>query len=163
MESPWPPVSDHWGAYAFETMDRWPEPPAITAADEDWRSRQLGLFSLQVRYESLRRGGITRLTRGPIALAAGVGTLGEGLGNHLLQLQRHDDRASDHDALVERADCAAHLLVERQISPEMASTDPEPARTMGAWFRLGDTQMDDQQHALSALLLLRDTRLGDPP
>jgi hypothetical protein len=163
VEEPWPPVSDHWGAYAFETMDRWPVPPVVTAVEEDWRSRQLGLFSLQVRYESQRRGGITRLTRGPIALAAGVGTLGEGLGNHLLQLERNGTRASDRLPLTERADCAAQLLVDRQIDPDAAAGDAEPARTLGAWFRLGDTQMDDQQHALSALLLLRDTRHGAPP
>lgn len=163
VESPWPPVSDHWGAYAFETMDRWPTPPAISSEEEEWRSRQLGLFSLQVRYESQRRGGITKLTRGPIALAAGVGTLGEGLGNHLLQLVRNGARSGDHGALVDRADCAASLLVDRQISAEEAANDPEPHRTIGAWFRLGDTQMDDQQHALSALLLLRDTRRGDAP
>jgi len=161
VESPWPPVSDHWGAYAFETMDRWPVPPPVTEIEEDWRSRQLGLFSLQVRYESQRRGGITSLTRGETALAAGVGTLGEGLGNHMLQLERNGSRTSDLVALEERADCAAHLLVTRQITQAAAAGDPDPARTVGAWFRLDVTQMDDQQHALSALLLLRDTRLGD--
>lgn len=158
VEEHWPPVSDHWGAYAFETMDRWPDPPATSAADDEWLDRQLGLFGLQVRYESQRQGGITRLTRGPIALAAGVGTLGEGLGNHLLWLDRNGQRTSDRGDLIARADCAAALLVDRQITPEQASTDAEPARTMGAWFRLGDTQMDDQQHALSAVLLLRQYR-----
>lgn len=163
VESPWPPVSDHWGAYAFETMDRWPDPPVITTQEEEWRSRQLGLFSLQVRYESQRQGGVTRLTRGPIALAAGVGTLGEGLGNHLLQLARNGDRSADIAPLTDRADCAAALLVDRQVTVADAAGDREPARTAGAWFRLGDTQMDDQQHALSALLLLRDTRSGVQP
>lgn len=161
VESPWPPVSDHWAAYGFETMDRWPDPPLISDAEEEWRSRQLGLFSLQVRYESQRRGGITMLTRGPIALAAGVGTLGEGIGSHLLQLDRNNERASDRAALVERADCAAGLLVSRQVDAEAAGDDPEPQRTLGAWFRRGDTQMDDQQHALSALLLLRDIRRNE--
>ena len=160
VESPWPPVSDHWGAYAFETMDRWPNPPAITAAEEQWRTRQLGLFGLQVRYESQRQGGITTLTRGHQALAAGVGTLGEGIGNHLLQLQRNGDRRDDQRSLEVRADCASHLLVTRQIGDAAATTDDHPQRTVGAWFRLGDTQMDDQQHALSALLLLRDVRHG---
>ncbi|MEM7140634.1 MAG: hypothetical protein AAF548_06325 [Actinomycetota bacterium] len=158
VESPWPPVSDHWGAYAFETMSRWPEPPTMTEADREWRRRQLGLFSLQVRYESQRVGGVTRLTRGPIALAAGVGTLGEGLGSHLLQVIAHGDLDDDVDTLVERADCASHLLVTRQIDPDTARNDVEPDRTIGAWFRLGDTQMDDQQHALSALLLLQEVR-----
>lgn len=160
VEAPWPPVSDHWGAYAFETMDRWPVPPTVTADEEEWRSRQLGLFSLQVRYESQRKGGITTLTRGTTALAAGVGTLGEGLGNHLLQLRRNGTRTADHGALLDRADCAAELLVSRQVGrTDEVGVTPQ---TAGAWFRLGDTQMDDQQHALSALLLLRDVRRGDP-
>lgn len=157
-ESPWPPVSDHWGAYGFETMDRWPDPPPLTTADREWRRRQLGLFSLQVRYESQRTGGVTRYTRGPIALAAGVGTLGEGLGNHLLLAIRTDDLGAHRDTLLRRADCAAHLLVSRQVQPIDAEADPDPDRTVGAWFRLGDTQMDDQQHALSALLLLLEVR-----
>ena len=96
------------------------EPPEITEDEEDWRSRQLGLFSLQVRYESQRRGGITRLTRGPIALAAGVGTLGEGLGNHLLQLHRSGDRASDQGALDRR---------EPTVPPTCSSTVRSPRAT----------------------------------
>ena len=158
VEQPWPLVSDHWGAYGFETMGRWPNAPEVTAAEDEWLDRQFGLFGLQVRYESQRQGGITRLTRGPIALAAGVGTLGEGLGNHALDLHRRDARPADRELLIERADCAAALLVDRQIDEGAAATDPEPDRTFGAWFRLGDTQMDDQQHALSALLLLLDVR-----
>ena len=158
VEQPWPVVSDHWGAYGFETMGRWPTAPAVTAVEDTWLDRQFGLFGLQVRYESQRQGGITRLTRGPIALAAGVGTLGEGMGNHVLDLHRREARLDDLELLVERADCAAGLLVDRQIDTAAAANDAEPERTYGAWFRLGDTQMDDQQHALSALLLLLDVR-----
>lgn len=158
VERPWPPVSDHWGAYAFETMSRWPDPPAMTEADRTWRRRQLGLFSLQVRYESQRVGGLTTLTRGETALAAGVGTLGEGLGNHLLHALATGDLESDLGTLVTRADCAAHLLVSRQITTDDAAHEAEPERSVGAWFRLGDTQMDDQQHALSALLLVEEVR-----
>jgi hypothetical protein len=158
VESPWPPLSDHWAAYAYETMNRWPEPPSLSDGADEWLDRQLALFGLQVRYESQRQGGITRLTRGPIALAAGVGTLGEGLANHVLRFVRNDERGADIDVLVERIDCAASLLVDRQISRREAADDAEPSRTLGAWFRLGDTQMDDQQHALSALLLLSEVR-----
>ena len=56
VESPWPPLSDHWAAYAFETMDRWPNPPALSDADNVWLDRQLELFGLQVRYESQQIG-----------------------------------------------------------------------------------------------------------
>ena len=95
--------------------------------------------------------------------ATRVGTLGEGLGNHMLQLERNGQRVSDQGALRERADCAAHLLVTRQVTPTDAAPDADPPRTSGAWFRARITQMDDQQHALSALLLLRDTRRGEIP
>lgn len=162
VESPWPPVSDHWGAYGFETMSRWPDPPEATDAEEKWLDRQLALFGLQVRYESQRVGGVTRLTRGPIALAAGVGTLGEGLANHLLHLRRDGARPDVHGALTERLDCSAHLLVERQVTSDQTAGEPDVDRTTGAWFRLGDTQMDDQQHALSALLLSAQVRGENP-
>ena len=165
VESPWPPVSDHWGAYALETMSRWPNADDLQLepgleldgpATRQWLARQLGLFGLQVRYESQRQGGITRLTRGTVALPAGVGTLGEGIGNYLRFLDRVEVTNIDVDALNERADCVAHLLTERQVSAAQAQQYGEPLRTQGAWFRNNVTQMDDQQHALSALLLLED-------
>ena len=165
VESPWPPVSDHWGAYALETMSRWPNADDLRlepdleldgAATSQWLGRQLGLFGLQVRYESQRRGGITRLTRGTVALPAGVGTLGEGIGNYLRFLDRIVVAGVDIDALNDRADCVTHLLTKRQLSAERAQQHGEPSRVQGAWFRNDVTQMDDQQHALSALLLLED-------
>ena len=165
IESPWPPVSDHWGAYALETMSRWPQADNLGLGPElaldgtatrQWLRRQLGLFGLQVRYESQRQGGITRLTRGTVALPAGVGTLGEGIGNYLRFLDRFELGGIDNEALNDRADCVAHLLTERQVSAAQARRHPQPLRVQGAWFRNDVTQMDDQQHALSALLLLED-------
>ena len=165
VESPWPPVSDHWGAYALETMSRWPNADNLQlepdleldgAATRQWLNRQLSLFGLQVRYESQRQGGITRLTRGTVALPAGVGTLGEGIGNYLWFLNRSALSGVDIDSLNDRARCVAHLLSERQVSAAQAQQYGEPIRVQGAWFRNDITQMDDQQHALSALLLLED-------
>jgi len=151
VESPWPPVSDHWGAYAFETMSRWPTPPLIDSSARRWIDRQIWMLGLQVRYESQRVGGITRLTRGDIALPAGVGALGEAFGNWL----RLDDRVGvlgpDREAVLTRARCATGLLVSRQ-SPTVAS-DPLVG---GAWFRQGVSQLDDQQHTLSTLLFTLD-------
>ena len=159
VESPWPPISDHWAAYALETMSRWPAAHTLELdgkATKQWLTRQLNLFGLQVRYESQRQGGFTRLTRGPVALPAGVGTLGEGIGNHLQFLSRYPLASVDLDALNDRAACVAHLLVQRQVSARQAQDHSAPHRLQGAWFRLDHTQMDDQQHALSALLLLKD-------
>lgn len=151
VEKPWPPISDHWGAYAFETMSRWPQPPVIDSQAGEWIDRQVWMLGLQVRYESQRVGGITRFTRGEIALPAGVGTLGEAFGN-LLGL---DDRVGvlglDREAVLTRARCTTWLLVSRQ-----ASAVPSDPLVGGAWFRLGVSQLDDQQHTLSTLLFTLD-------
>ncbi len=143
-ERRFPPVSDHWGAYAWDEISAWP----VELSDEElaYAERQAGLFSLQVRYESQRREeGLARLTRGPIALPAGVGTLGEGLGGIRRLAERSDEFDVDPDAVDDRLACVAGILVERQVH----SDDP---REDGAWFRNDITQVDDQQHAVSALL-----------
>ena len=155
VESPWPPVSDHWGA----DLGLGPDLELDGSATNGWLERQLNLFGLQVRYESQRQGGFTLLTRGTVALPAGVGTLGEGIGNHLRFLSRYPAADIDLDALNDRAQCVAHLLVQRQTSVSQAQEHSDPRRLQGAWFREDVTQMDDQQHALSALLLLRDWML----
>jgi len=137
-------VSDHWGAYGWDEVSAWPAD--LTDEELDYAERQAGLFSLQVRYESQRRrSGVARLTRGPMALTAGLGTLGEGLGGIHRLAERTDDLDVDREALDERLACVAGMLVERQ-------TDGDDPRTEGAWFRNDITQIDDQQHAVSALL-----------
>ena len=87
-----------------------------------------------------------------------MGTLGEGLGN--LWFVAAD---ADRDAIAERALCVAGMLVDRQAdgpgSDDPGSDGPGSDDSsvddaeLGAWFQFGVTQMDDQQHALSALLL----------
>src|SRR5690606_12435676 len=49
--------------------------------------------------------------------------------------------------------CAAGLLVDRQVDAAEAAEVAHPEAAEGAWFTEGVTQKDDQQHALSALLL----------
>jgi hypothetical protein len=150
-----PPVSDHWGAYAWDEIAAWPAP--LTDDELAYAERQAGLFGLQVRYESQRReSGLARLTRGPHALPAGLGTVGEGLGGIRRLAGREPHLDVDHEDLDDRLTCVAGMLTERQTH----SDDP---RLDGAWFRADDvTQLDDQQHAVSALLaalpVLEDTR-----
>jgi hypothetical protein len=142
IERRFPPVSDHWVAYALDEVGRnWPMD--LSGDHRDLVERQAGLFGLQTRYESQRRtAGVVRWTRGPTALGAGVGTLGEGLGalNRLAAAQ--PEAVEDLSEINERQRCVAGLLVDRQID--------------GAWYSAGVTQMDDQQHALSALLAAAD-------
>ena len=148
-ERRFPPVSDHWGSYALAEMAGWPHPPqdGVLSADElGYARRQAGLFGVQARFESQRRPeGVVRLTRGPVALPAGIGTVGEGLGGVWRLADLDPDLHLDRQAVGGRLACVAGMLVERQVH----SDDP---RLDGAWFRLGVTQIDDQQHAISALL-----------
>ena len=145
-----PPVSDHWASYAFAEMSAWPDADGAPAGlDEDelaYARRQAGLFGLQARFESQRRAtGLVRLTRGPEALPAGLGTVGEGLGGMWRLGAREPGLGINRDQVADRLACVAGLLVDRQSH----SVDP---RVDGAWFRAGVTQVDDEQHGISALL-----------
>ena len=138
-----PPVSDHWAAYGLRTLGSRDDELARYAR------RLAGIFGVQVRYESQRvaQGPLVAL-RGPRALGAGLGTLGEGLGAiwHLPEL------ADERHAMRDRVRCVAGMLVDRQQDVSDAAAAAHPDAVRGAWFKDGVTQQDDQQHALSALL-----------
>jgi len=153
-EDPWPPISDHWGAYAFETMSRWPQPPTLDSEAIGWIDRQLWMLGLQTRYESQRVGGITRLTRGDVALPAGVGTLGEAYGAWLRLDSRINFLGERREIVEQRAMCVTSLLVERQT--RASAGEPADPMSAGAWFRQGVSQVDDQQHPLATLLSTLD-------
>ncbi len=50
--------------------------------------------------------------------------------------------------------------VRRQVTEEEAAAYPQPDIARGAWFRAGETRMDDQQHAFSGLLYTVDALDG---
>jgi hypothetical protein len=119
------------------------------------------LESVQIRYESQRTGSTaSRWTRGEIAVPAGLGAITEALGSLWRVAQTNTTVGAEIDAIAERATCAAGLLVSRQIDDARAATLPEPDMARGAWERAGDTQIDDQQHALSGLLVVRTQLYG---
>ena len=131
VEDRFPPVSDHWGAYAYDGLGLARLTPTQLAHAE----RLVGIIGVQVRGESTRwRGGLVGDLRGGMASGSGLGTLGEG-GLALLRLFG-EERA---DGLGARMRCVAGMIVERQGDD-------------GAWYRDGVTRMDDQQHSMSALL-----------
>ncbi len=150
-----PAIADHWGAYALASR-----PDAAGGAVAGlppehvvgYRRTLAGRFSVQVRWESQRRPGraFSAATRGRPATGAAIGTLGEGLG----QLAGSASDAAERRGLERQLRCAAGLLVARQ-DRTVARDDPDAGRRAGAWFAGGVTQMDDQQHALSALLAAR--------
>lgn len=151
-EPRFPPVSDHWAAYAYDEIAHWPEGGGLGPGDREYARRQAGLFSVQARWEAQKDGAVTRLTHGADVLAAGVGTWGEGLGA-LWRASAADPGLADLRAgAAGRLACLSGLLVDRQVGPTEAAAGPRPDATRGAWFSGGRTQMDDQQHALSALL-----------
>ena len=146
-----PEISDHWTAYAFAVLES-DEPSFLN----DQRTiafvrKQLGVAAVQVRYESQRTDShLNRWTRGRQTVAAGLGTLGEAIGNWQQVVIDQPALRSQRGWLHQRLSCVAELLVDRQT----AST--------GAWTQFGITQMDDQQHAISALLAARDVALDAP-
>lgn len=161
-----PDISDHWAAYGLATQAAWPEPldgADATAARRAYAERQAGIAGFQVRWESQRTGTWgNELVRGEPTLGAGLGTLGEQLAG-LWRLASDEPALVDlRDPLARRTVCAAGMLVERQVSPEEAAHAPEPDRARGAWLQRGITQMDDQQHALSAVLFAEPILASQP-
>lgn len=159
-EDLWPPLPDHWVAYGLaETAtfpERDPERP-LTDAELAYAERQAGLFGAQVRWVSQQAGPWGPLVRGTKQpRGGGYGVVGEALTG-LWRTARADERLAGIRApLAERATCIAGLAVEEQ-----GRDGPSDPRADGAWF-IGDvTRMDDQQHAISALL--RTVAIVDAP
>jgi small neutral amino acid transporter SnatA (MarC family) len=155
-EDLWPPIPDHWAAYGLaETVafhERGDDQP-LTDAELAYARRQAGLFGSQVRWVSQRFGPWGVVVRGPhVPRGGGYGVVGEGLTG-LWQVAAADPRLADLRApLAERATCIAGLAIREQSDAVEARGSAAPERVRGAWFRDGETRMDDQQHALSALL-----------
>jgi hypothetical protein len=146
VEDRFPDVPDHWAAYGLSEMARWPG-ETLDVELLAYAHHVAELESMQVRYESQRTNSTwSRLTRGRQGLGAGVGTIGESLA------RLRGVPGLDTAAVRERAQCAAGLLVERQIDVSSAAEYPNPQYARGAWARDGVTQIDDQQHALSAMI-----------
>jgi small neutral amino acid transporter SnatA (MarC family) len=82
----------------------------------------------------------------------GYGVTSEGLTG-LWLAARDDPRLADLERpIAERATCIAGLAVRAQSDARDAAGSAHPGRVQGAWFRDGETRMDDQQHAFVGLL-----------
>jgi hypothetical protein len=140
-------LPDHWAAYALSDL----RADLLTDDLVDYARRLAGFFGIRLRFEAQRRGtGLNLLVRWYPGPPAGVGTAGEGIGA-LRDLAARDDRVADLlPSIDDRLICMAGFMVERQITDSA-----EPSAT-GAWFYRGYTQMDDQQHVLSAMLAAQE-------
>jgi hypothetical protein len=135
--------SDHWAAYGLEALaaaDR------LTATERDHARWLAGYFGWLVRYESQHAGRSLSFSDA----GASLGTVGEGTAA-LHRLSVADPALADLRApLAERSVCLGGILLDRQAA---GAADP---RERGAWFDGGYTQMDDQQHAIAALIGTRE-------
>ena len=154
-EGYWPGIADHWAAYGLaETASsarRGASP--LTPDESDYARRQAELFGGQVRWVSQRFGPWGGVVRpGGVPRGGGYGVIAEGLSG-LWLVANEDPRLADLRApIAERATCNAGLAVSAQSTREEAASALRPDRVEGAWFRDGETRMDDQQHALAGLL-----------
>lgn len=154
-EGYWPDVPDHWAAYGFAVVAAGEGPwDPLSDAEVAYLDRQAALGGVQVRYESQRVDDFPRwLLRGRRTLGAGLGTVGEQLGGLHAVARAEPALAELVDPIGERLACTAGMLAERQVDAREADAFADADATRGGWFQFDVTQMDDQQHALSALLL----------
>jgi small neutral amino acid transporter SnatA (MarC family) len=155
VEGHWPPVPDHWAAYGMSETARFPERsrPPLTEDELRYARRQAELFGGQTRWISQRFGPWGVVVRpGQVPRGGAYGVIGEALTGWWL-VTNDDPRFADLRApIAERATCIAGLALRAQSGRQDAAGAARPDRVEGAWFRDGETRMDDQQHALAALL-----------
>jgi small neutral amino acid transporter SnatA (MarC family) len=170
-EDHWPPIPDHWAAYGVSESlsggDR-----SLTGDEADYGRRQAELFGAQARWLAQRYGPWGAVVRAGYTPRGGwYGVIGEALTGWWL-VAGDDPRLADlRGAIGDRATCIAGLAVSSQADARDAAGADRPGRVEGAWFRDDLTRMDDQQHALSALLRTipiaqaraPDDTDGDPP
>jgi hypothetical protein len=136
--------ADHWAAYGLAELG----PAGLTEVEAGYARWLAGYFGFLVRLESQRVG---RPLNPFSESGASLGTVGEGT-TALWRLAGEDPRlAGLRDELGDRSACLAGILVDRQVAP----ADANPG-ARGAWFADGYTQMDDQQHAVAALVGARE-------
>jgi hypothetical protein len=149
------PIEDHWAAYGLSETVRFPERsrPPLTTDEVGYARSQAELFGTETRWISQRMGPWGALVRGPHEpRGGGYGVMGEGLTG-LWRTALADPRLADlRGPVAERATCMAGLAIAAQSNREDAAEARDPSRVRGAWFRDDTTRMDDQQHALAAML-----------
>lgn len=154
-EHHWPALPDHWVGYGLADTVEFPERgrQPLTEDELHYARRQAELFGVQVRWISQRFGPWGGLVRGSDTFRGGAyGVIGEGLTGLWLTARKEPRLADLRGQVAERATCIAGLSVNAQADAEDAAHAASPARVEGAWFHNGETRMDDQQHALAALL-----------
>ncbi len=135
-EELWPPPwPDQWAAYALAEMVEW----GLAPQHLEYAQSLAGRFSQMIRWDSQRQG-LANISHLPMPRGGGYGTILEGLGA-LAWLWQHEPRLTQHEATVnKRLECGAARLIAVQADD-------------GAWYYDSQSRVDDQQHAISGLLL----------
>ncbi|MGE0139438.1 MAG: hypothetical protein AB7R77_16605, partial [Ilumatobacteraceae bacterium] len=161
-------VRDHWAAYGVSETNATADTThnrALTDNQIVYAQRQAAISGTAVRWLSQERGPWgTAVRGGPSELrGGGFGTIGESL-TRWWRAARAEPRLDDlRDPLASRVRCLAAMTLDAQADDSDAAGSSDPARVRGAWFIDGVTRMDDQQHALSALLQSIDVVEGTTP
>jgi small neutral amino acid transporter SnatA (MarC family) len=154
-EDHWPPIPDHWAAYGLSEAVKFPERgrPPLTGDEVAYARRQAELFGFQVRWISERFGPWGAVARsGYVPRGGGYGVIDEALTGLWLTAREEPRLAGLREPIAARATCIAGLAVRAQSGRDEAARFARPDRVEGAWFRDGETRMDDQQHALDGIL-----------
>jgi small neutral amino acid transporter SnatA (MarC family) len=137
----------------------------LTAAELAYARRQAELWGGQARWVQQRFGPWGAAVRGPDVFRGGwYGVMDEGLAG-LWRIARAEPALADiQGPTASRATCIAGIAVREQASAADAASARNPSRVEGAWFfDDGVTRMDDQQHALAALLRTQAVVEAGPP
>lgn len=158
-----PDMADHWAAYAMGEMTKWTsqswmtivgtEPGGFDDVHLAWAEKQMGMSSVMVRYEAQRTNrGLDRWLRGRTSVGSAIGTHGESLGGWYDVALAVDGFSDRRAGLQDRLRCNAGVITARQIDTDRAAAYPAPDSVRGSWLWFETTQVDDQQHAVSALV-----------
>jgi small neutral amino acid transporter SnatA (MarC family) len=155
-EEHWPPVPDHWAAYGMALTAEFPEREAsgLDGDEVSYARRQAEMFGASTRWVSQQAGPWGELVRGGnFPRGGGYGVMDEALTGWWRAARIEPGLAAYEDPLADRASCVAGLALREQSDEDDAAGAERPGRVAGAWFDGDVTRMDDQQHALSGLLM----------
>lgn len=143
--APWP---DQWAAYTLAEL----APSGLDQHHVGYARTLSARFGMLLRSESQKSGWPVPFVD-PRARGAGLGVWVEGIGA-LGQAADHDARlAAERSEVDARMTCGGAMLARRQQDASDAAGWDSPDLVEGAWYRDDVTRMDDQQHALSGLLV----------
>jgi hypothetical protein len=154
-----PPHPDQWAAYGFAEMRDWGELDAtelgyVRRLAERYHER----VARELDREALRVGDGSGPPDETVAQSRGAafGTTAEAVGSMWRLAVAQPELDAIEPRLRSDSVCAASILAARQVDADRAAGYARPEVVEHAWFDSDVTRMDDQQHAMSGVLLAID-------